>query len=195
MEATVRAMQRVSPVDLTLADVAKEAGVVPATLIQRFGTKRELLLANCKVWTAGVAERFADARKRHGSPLRTIVEYFVEQSAFAATPETMAHFLAYVQIDLTDPAFHAELLSQSRKTRAEIEKLLKEAAALGELKDCDTAALSSLIQQLNSGAMIEWAVGRSGKVGAAIRTSLLELLRPYLRNFRHGNPAAWKKKK
>ena len=35
--ATMRVMQRRSPVDLTLADVAKEAGVVPATLIQRFG--------------------------------------------------------------------------------------------------------------------------------------------------------------
>ena len=38
--ATMRVMQRRSPVDLTLADVAREAGVVPATLIQRFGTKR-----------------------------------------------------------------------------------------------------------------------------------------------------------
>src|SRR6266853_335462 len=43
--ATMRVMQRRSPVDLTLADVGKEAGVVPATLIQRFGTKRSLLLA------------------------------------------------------------------------------------------------------------------------------------------------------
>ena len=46
--ATMRVMQRRSPVDLTLADVAKEAGVVPATLIQRFGTKRSLLLAACR---------------------------------------------------------------------------------------------------------------------------------------------------
>ena len=36
-------MQRLGPTQLTLADVAKEAGVVPATLIQRFGTKRGLL--------------------------------------------------------------------------------------------------------------------------------------------------------
>src|SRR6266705_415794 len=43
LAAAARVMQRRSPAELTLADVAREAGVVPATLIQRFGTKRGLL--------------------------------------------------------------------------------------------------------------------------------------------------------
>ncbi len=47
LDATARVMQRLGPTQLTLADVAKEAGVVPATLIQRFGTKRGLLLTLC----------------------------------------------------------------------------------------------------------------------------------------------------
>jgi len=61
--ATMRVMQRRSPVDLTLADVAKEAGVVPATLIQRFGTKRSLLLAACRTAPGGVPEQFGAARQ------------------------------------------------------------------------------------------------------------------------------------
>ena len=84
LAAAARVMQRRSPVDLTLADVAKEAGVVPATIIQRFGTKRDLLLANCKAWTADVAGQFAAARAKHGSPLKTLIELFVEFSGFAA---------------------------------------------------------------------------------------------------------------
>jgi AcrR family transcriptional regulator len=48
LEATARAVSRVGPARLTLADVAKEAGVVPATLVQRFGTKRGMLLALMK---------------------------------------------------------------------------------------------------------------------------------------------------
>src|ERR1700680_3623424 len=100
--ATMRVMQRCSPVDLTLADVAKEAGVVPATLIQRFGTKRELLLANCKAWTADVAGQFAVARAKYGSPLKTLIELLVESSGFAAPPEAMANFLAFLQIGLSD---------------------------------------------------------------------------------------------
>jgi AcrR family transcriptional regulator len=179
LAAAARVMQRVSPVDLTLADVAKEAGVHPATLIQRFGTKRELLLANCKAWTADVAGQFARARAKHGSPLKTLIELLVESSAFAATPESMANFLAYVQIDLTDPEFHAVLLTQFATTRNQTEKLLDDAITARELKPCDNVALARLVQQVNAGAMLDWAVYRKGPLSAWIRRSLESLLAPY----------------
>src|SRR4029077_11670164 len=81
--ATTRVMQRRSPVDLTLVDVAKEAGVVPATLIQRFGTKRGLLLAACRTAPGGIPEQFAAARAKYGSPLKTLIELYAECSRFA----------------------------------------------------------------------------------------------------------------
>jgi AcrR family transcriptional regulator len=179
LAAAARVMQRVSPVELTLADVAEEAGVVPATIIQRFGTKRELLLANCKVWTANVAGQFAAARAKHGSPLKTLIELSVDCSSFAATPESMANGLAYLQIDLTDPEFHAVLLKQYATTRDETRKLLDDAVAARELKSCDTAELARLVQQVNGGAMLDWAIYRKGPLGAWIRRSLEALLTPY----------------
>jgi AcrR family transcriptional regulator len=179
LAAAARVMQRISPVDLTLADVAKEAGVVPATIIQRFGTKRALLLAHCKEWTADVAGKFARARAKHGSPLKTAMETWVESSGFAATPESMANFLAYLQIDLTDPEFHAVLLTQSGSMRDETRKLLDDAIAARELKACDTRELARLVQQVNSGAMLDWAVYRKGPLSAWIRRSVEALLAPY----------------
>jgi AcrR family transcriptional regulator len=179
LAAAARVMQRRSPVDLTLADVAKEAGVHPATLIQRFGTKRELLLANCKAWTADVAGQFARARAKYRSPLKTLIELLVESSDFAATPESMANFLAYIQIDLTDPEFHAVLLTQSETMRTETRKLLDAAIAARELKACDTAQLARLIQQVNGGAMLDWAVYRRGPLAAWIRRSIKDVLGPY----------------
>ena len=184
LAAAARAMQRRSPVELTLADVSKEAGVVPATIIQRFGTKRELLLANCKGWTADVAGQFAVARAKYGSPLKTLVELSVECSGFAATPESMANHLAYLQIDLTDPEFHAILLTQYVTTRDETRKLLDDAVTARELKPCDTADLARLVQQVNGGAMLDWAVYRKRPLAAWIRRSLEILLVPY----RSGRP-------
>jgi AcrR family transcriptional regulator len=179
LAAAARVMQRRSPVDLTLADVAKEAGVHAATLIQRFGTKRELLLANCKAWTADVSGQFARARAKYRSPLKTLVEQLVESSGFAATPESMANFLAYIQIDLTDPEFHAVLLTQSETMRSETRKLLDAAIVARELKPCDTAQLARLIQQVNGGAMLDWAVYRRGSLAAWIRRSIKDVLGPY----------------
>jgi AcrR family transcriptional regulator len=179
LAAAARVMQRRSPVDLTLADVAKEAGVVPATIIQRFGTKRELLLAICKTYTAEVAGQFAVARAKYGSPLKTVSELFVQCSSFAATPESMANGLAYLQIDLTDPEFHAVLLKQSMSVRDETKQLLDDAVAVHELKPCNTAELARLVMQVNSGAMLDWAIYRKGSLAACIRGSLQALLAPY----------------
>jgi AcrR family transcriptional regulator len=179
LAAVARVMQRCSPLDLTLADVAKEAGVVPATLIQRFGTKRELLLANCKSWTAEVASQFASVRTKHGSPLKALIEFFAGSSAFLATPESVAYFLAYFQIDLTDPEFHAVLLAQFVIVHAEAKKLLDNAIAVSELEPCDTGALARLIQQVNGGCMLDWAVYRKGPLDVWVRRSLNALLRPY----------------
>ncbi|MGA7929594.1 MAG: helix-turn-helix domain-containing protein [Candidatus Sulfotelmatobacter sp.] len=179
LAAASRVLQRRSPVELTLADVAKEAGVVPATLIQRFGTKRELLLANCKAWTADVAGQFASVRTKHGSPLKALIEFFAGSSAFLVTPESVAYFLAYFQIDLTDPEFHAVLLAQFVIVHAEAKKLLDNAVALGELKPCDTGALARLIQQVNGGCMLDWAVYRKGPLDGWVRRSLNALLQPY----------------
>jgi AcrR family transcriptional regulator len=177
--ATMRVMQRRSPVDLTLADVAKEAGVVPATLIQRFGTKRGLLLAVCRSAPGGVPEQFAAARARYGSPLKTLVELYVQCSGFASTPEAMANGLAYLQIDLTDPEFHAITLAQFTAIRDETKKLLDDAVTASELKPCDTALLARLIQHVNGGAMLDWAVYRKQSLAQWLRRSLEGLLSPY----------------
>ena len=64
LAAAGRAIGRVGPVELTLADVAGELGLSPATLVQRFGSKRGLLLALAAQCAAGVEECFTRARDR-----------------------------------------------------------------------------------------------------------------------------------
>ncbi|PYT94304.1 MAG: TetR family transcriptional regulator [Acidobacteria bacterium] len=179
LEATARAMQQYSPTRLTLAHVAKEAGVVPATLIQRFGTKRGLLLAACSTAPASVPEQFAAARAKYKSPLKTLVELYVACSAFASTPEAMANGLAYLQNDLIDPEFRAITLAQFKALLGETRKLLDEAVTARELVKCDTAELARLIQHVNGGSMLDWAVFREGSLAAWLRRDLEALLRPY----------------
>src|SRR5215471_16229979 len=162
LAATSRAMQKYSPTQLTLAHVAKEAGVVPATLIQRFGTKRGLLLTMCRTAPVAMPQVFAAALARHKSPLKALVELYAACTSFAPTPEAMANGLSWLQNDLTDPDFHAITLEQFRAIRDETKKLLDQAFAARELRKCDTAELARLIQHVNGGAMLSWAVYRQG---------------------------------
>ena len=181
LAATARVMQRRSPAQLTLADVAKEAGVVPATLIQRFGTKRELILTMCRTAPSGCADAFAAARGQHGSFLEALIELYAEGTSFAPTPEAMANGLAWLQNDLTDPEFHAITLEQFRIIRQETKKLLDDAVAVRELRPCDTFQLARLIQHVNGGAMLAWAVYRQGPVASWVRREIEALLFPYCR--------------
>lgn len=181
LAATGRAMQRFGPSQLTLAHVAKEAGVVPATLIQRFGTKRGLLLAACSTAPGSVPQQFAAAREKYKSPLKTLVELYVECSNFAS-PESMVNGLAYLQNDLTDPEFRMITLAQFQVLREETRKLLDEAVAERELVKCDTADLARLIQQVNGGSMLDWAVFREGSLASWLRRDLEALLKPYRRS-------------
>ncbi len=179
LEATGRVMQRLGPTQITLADVAKEAGVVPATLIQRFGTKRGLLLAACRTAPDATAKQFAAARSKYESPLQALVELYADCSSFAPTPEAVANGLAYLQVDLTDPEFHAITLGQFRAIEEETRKLLDEAVEAHELLSCNTEELARLLQQLNGGAMLEWAVVREGALDRWVRRDVEALLRPY----------------
>jgi AcrR family transcriptional regulator len=194
LAAAARVMQRLGPAQLTLADVGGEAGVSPATLIQRFGTKRELILAVVKAAPTEVASQFAAARKKLHSPLKTLIELLVECSGFAS-PEAMANGLAYLQLDLTDPDFHTLTVKQFRQIRREIQKQLDEAVAAKELVPSDTGNLARLIQNTYNGSMLAWAIYRQGPLASWVRADLEALLRPLrlsrphrTRNRPHGKP-------
>src|SRR5262245_47347946 len=73
LAAVFRVAAKLGPLRLTLAEVAKEAGLSPAALVQRFGSKRELLLAAAADAASGHAFLFAQARERHASPLAALM--------------------------------------------------------------------------------------------------------------------------
>src|SRR5262245_56815086 len=112
--ATYRAMTRLSPSDLTLSAIADEAGVTAGALVQRFGSKRDLLLALSGRYSSGTAEMFAGLRGATRSPLAALRAYADCLSQMAASPAALARSLSYLQIDLTDPDFRKHLHAQAR---------------------------------------------------------------------------------
>src|SRR5690349_6266353 len=112
--AVQRAMARKSPHELTLADVAAEAGVSPGRLVQRFGSKRALLLTVAERFAGSAGAVFANLRAAHRHPVATLRAYATCMGDLAATPEALSRNLAYLQIDLTDPEFRAHLLANAR---------------------------------------------------------------------------------
>jgi AcrR family transcriptional regulator len=177
--ATVAVIERLGPSRLTLADVAKEAGISAATLVQRFGSKRGLLLAVARLGAAGVRQDFARIRAKHRSPLRAIEGVVECMAQMARTPEVLANSLAFLEMDLADPEFHRLALDHARQFRAQLRAMLEEAMNAGELRRCPAARLANTLQSLVGGSMLNWAIHREGNATAFMRSDLEALLRPY----------------
>lgn len=179
LAAAVRVMGRVPPTRLTLSDIAQEAGLAPATLVQRFGSKRDLLLTLAGASARSMDACFTAAREAHASPLAALLAAATVMTRFTATPEEMGNQLAWLQIDLSDPDFHRHMLAGSRRTLAGYRQLLDDAVRAGELKPCDTAALARAVAALAPGSLISWAVHRKGSAERWVRDDLQTLLAPY----------------
>jgi AcrR family transcriptional regulator len=179
LEAAGRAMMRLGPSKTTLADVAREAGLSAATLVQRFGSKRGLLLALAQSACDSVDACFDAVRAAHPSPLSALVAAATEMTQDVETPDEMANHLSFLQTDLSDPDFYRVLLENSTRILAGYRKLLDEAVAAGELLPCDTKRLARTVVSLSSGSLIAWAIYREGTAKKWVTADLAMLLDPY----------------
>jgi len=179
--AAQRAMSRRGPHELTLADIAGEAGVTAGLLVQRFGSKRALLVALSARFAGGASAIFTGLRAAHRSPLATVRAYAACMADLAPTPEALLRNLAYLQLDLTDDVLRGHLVENARATRREIESLLESAVAAGELRrDVDVRSLARSVEVVVSGSLMTWATYREGKAVDAIARDLDAVLSPWL---------------
>lgn len=183
--AAHRAMARLGPGELTLAEIAAEAGVTASALVQRFGSKRELLLRLSSLLADSTGALFAGLRAQHKSPLATLRAYGECMAELGPTPDALARNLTWLLVDLTDVDFRRNLEVQTRATEVEIRRLLKEAFAAGELvpirgQRVNLTALARIVSALVSGSLMSWAFYREGPAAKWIRRDLDGLLRPYL---------------
>jgi AcrR family transcriptional regulator len=181
LEAAVTVLGRIGPDRLTLADVGGEAGLSAATLVQRFGSKRELMLSVLKFATDGMRERFEAAINSHESPLEAIFAAAMDRAIPLGGPEVHANLLAFYLSDLGDPEFRALATENSRRAVAGFQRMLDEAVEAGELAEgyVDTAQLSETIYSLIMGTLLTWTVSREGSYRTRLRRELEVLMRPF----------------
>ena len=179
LSATHRAVTRVGPKRLTLADVAREAGVSPATLVQRFGSKRKLLLAFVAAGSSEIEAEWARILSlAERSPLEALYAYAECMAGLAPNPDVLANHMSFLQMDLVDPEFHHHALAQARHTLEFLRKTLDDAVDRGELAPCDTTRLARAVQGTIGGSLMQWAIDREGKLRRRLREDLETLLQP-----------------
>jgi AcrR family transcriptional regulator len=179
--ALVRVMLRRGPAELTLREIAAEAGVTAGALVQRFGSKRAMLLAHARYAAATGDIGVTAPHPRATSPLAALRTVTAVYAQLAESPRAAIRNLAYLHNDLADPALRRHLLRSSRSARAYYAKLVADTVAAGELRaDTNVAALARSIEITLGGSFLAWAIYREGSAADWLREDLEATLRPYL---------------
>ena len=178
--AVMTAVSRLGPERMTLADVAREVGMTAGALVQRFGSKRELLLAAVRAWNESAAGRPAPFVPRHASPLAALGEYAARAACAFRTPEELANQLAMLQLDVRDPDFRAEAAHYFRGEREMLRAWLDDAVAAGELRaGAPAEALARAVQAMVAGGNLLRGILEEKSAEDAAREELEALLGPY----------------
>jgi AcrR family transcriptional regulator len=179
-DAVLRAAARAGPRGVTLADIAAEAGLAPSTLVERFGSKRALLLAAGHTAADGVAAAFARATAGEASPLRALADALVLLSKGVRTRPALAHHLGALQLDMVDPDFRRLARQHAAALQLQLTRVLARACAAGELvQRAEPERLARILQVSYNGAVISWGISGHGPLETALRDALDAVLAPW----------------
>jgi AcrR family transcriptional regulator len=183
LDAAIEVLSRIGPEKMTLADVGSAVGLSAATLVQRFGSKRELLLALVRHMTSEIDMRFEAAMSSNESPLDAIFAAATDRAGTVATHVRLGNRLAFYMSQLEDPEFHAVAIENTQRAIEGFRKLLDAAVEAGELTEgyTDTAQLAETIYSMLMGSLFVWAVTNEGSFKSKVRRDLDILLRPFRR--------------
>jgi AcrR family transcriptional regulator len=179
LDAVGTAIGRVGPARLTLADVAREAGVTTGALVQRFGSKRGLLLAFARQGTDEFVAAMREVYDRAPDPVEGLVSVLTALVGEEMSPNEFAHHLAYLNMEMADDELRPPLVAGRARFREALAEYIADGIGAGLLRVPDTAALVEVLDALWHGTQISWALFRDGTRADLMRATVATVLAPY----------------
>jgi AcrR family transcriptional regulator len=171
-------VNRHGPAATTLARVGAEAGVTAAALVQRFGSKRAMLLAFA-THAAGTVPALFASEDTTQAPLAKLHEALRSLIPRVRSHEQLANHLAFLPLSVIDPERKAMAVQQARAVNQGVKTLLDCAVAAGELTPSDTNLLAEVVLAAWSGALITWAVDGRGRIDSWVVARVDAVIEPH----------------
>ncbi len=178
LEKAILVISEKGPDAFTLADISQVVGLAPATLMQRFGSKRSLLIQAAKHVPAKLKEDLVKLKEQKLSWDNELMMLLTEAPEGFGSRQEIANSLGLLKLDMIDPELHpiARELMQGLRTR--IKELLEQAKAEGALsKKVDIESLSWELDALRHGLVIQWTLSGSGTLQKWLQKGLKNYLK------------------
>jgi len=165
LAAAQQLLYEVGPAEFTLARAAARGGVSAATLIKRFGSKRELFLALNRRWVDSIAPGLAAATAGHHTPMARLRAAATWGFDDLDSPPDTANQLAALALDLQDARMQELLAEGWRIVTDRLTELAREAIDAGELPGSLPAEqVARILFAAAEGIRLTWCVRPSGSL-------------------------------
>jgi AcrR family transcriptional regulator len=167
----------VGPAAFTLEKSAARAGVSAATLIKRFGSKRELLLALNRRWVDSIGPGLAAAAEGHGTALGRLRAAALWGFEDLDSPANTASQLAALALDLQDENMRELLAEGWQLIQDQLARLARDAILAGELPgDPPAGQVARILLAAGQGTCLAWSVAPRGSLVARVGEDLDAIL-------------------
>lgn len=173
MAAAAAAVAAVGPAVLTLAAIGAQAGLAPATLLQRFGSKRGLLLALARHDAQALPHQRSLAVTADAQ-IAALIDTFGRLAVGVRTSAEFANHPAFLMLDLTDPDFRQASRDYVHAVESAITSALEASRAAGELdkSSSDQAQLARAVHAAYNGALVTWGMTGEGRPSQKVTRQL-----------------------
>ena len=164
LAAAATVMFAKGPSEFTLADVAKAAGIAPATLVQRFGDKQGLVVAAITQDNRAFDRFLAELPRGVGA--EAVIDLFARM--FPGVGEDVGSFadqLLWLRQDMRDPDLN-------RLARARFAALRAAVAARMPPLPIPAEAAAWLVEAQWQGVLVQWGIFRQGPLAEFVTQRL-----------------------
>lgn len=179
LDEAIKVVRRHGP-KVRLSEIASEVGLSAPRLVQRFGSRDQLLAAVELRVDHKMKAAIVWAMSRSASPLEGLIDSLVRVSERNARRlYQLAHSYIYDPGDLAPAARAREAKARESLFTAEFQLALDRAVAAGELSPCDTRRLARVVHVTWIGSYTVWAYAPIGSLAKMLRFDLQEAVAPY----------------
>jgi AcrR family transcriptional regulator len=161
-------MARAGPSGFTLADIARETGVAPATLLQRFGDKQTLIERAFSrdndrfvLWLESLPA---------GKGVDAVIRIYSQATKLFGEDTSLADHLLWLREDIRNPVLNRLSRRRFKLFRAEIVKRLPPMRIPAD-------RVARLLDAQFHGAVVQWALEPQGRLDTFVLRSLRDWFR------------------
>lgn len=150
---------KVGATRFTLEDLSKKTGLSPGTLLQRFGSKRNILHQAMELAHHDLKENLDKEPAIHLSPKKEIIRIYLALASSFDHPRDVAGGLDILKLDIIEKKLNALARNYFTIRRAKIESLLLLAQEKKEIAaNIKVSEMTGHLEALWQGYIILWAL-------------------------------------